>query len=311
MTRVLYDAKALTSQNYKEKHGQWYFLVLDDIAILLDDTAALTKIAAKKTAGLLGDDLAVNAEKATGFSASRELHVLWAITKGSMVNKLILLPLAFLLSAFLPQVIVPILLLGGVYLCYEGVEAVIKKLFTNTALKTDKLQPLSLTLEQRTKREKTKIKEAIRTDFILSIEIIVITLSTVIEQTLIMQILVVSVIALLATVGVYGLVAVLVRLDDIGLSLVNKSSTQQGKLADIKRSIGQNLISALPHIIRILSVIGTIAMLLVGGGMFVHNLEWVHQLLLGLPSITGELLAGLIVGASSVSVMHLFHAKEK
>lgn len=286
------------------------FLVLDDIAVLLDDTAALTKIAAKKTAGLLGDDLAVNAEKATGFSASRELHVLWSITKGSMLNKLIILPLAFLLSAFVPQLIVPILLLGGAYLCYEGAEAVIERLFPHAQLSNDKVKPLLLTAEQKVKREKVKIKEAIRTDFILSIEIIVITLSTVIEQSLILQILVVGIIALLATVGVYGLVALLVRMDDMGLSLINRAKTQQGKLADFTRSTGQNLIAALPYIIRILGVIGTIAMLLVGGGMFVHNLAWVHQLWHAIPSLAAELLTGIIVGSMLVLIMHFIQTKK-
>jgi predicted DNA repair protein MutK len=285
------------------------FVVVDDIAILLDDTAVLTKIAAKKTAGLLGDDLAVNAEKATGFSASRELHVLWAITKGSMLNKLIILPLAFLLSAFIPQLIVPILLLGGAYLAYEGAEKVFECISPNTQLHNKKQQQISLTPDQKAKHEGTKIKDAIRTDFILSIEIIVITLSTVIEQTLPIQILVVSIIALLATVGVYGLVALLVRMDDMGRALINKSKAQQGKRAKLTRLAGHNLIAGLPYIIRILGIIGTIAMLLVGGGMFVHNIGWIHDLFHGFPSIAAELLTGLIVGSTVVLAMHLFHTK--
>ncbi|MEJ2330941.1 MAG: DUF808 family protein, partial [Gammaproteobacteria bacterium] len=191
------------------------FAVLDDVATLLDDAAIYSKLAAKKTAGLLGDDLAVNAEKATGFNASRELPVIWAITKGSMVNKLIILPIAFLLSAYAPWLIVPILLLGGAYLSYEGAEKVLewvlphKKHATPAAETADSKADLLDT-------EARKIKGAIRTDFILSIEIIVIALGTVIDQSLGMRIFVVSIIALLATVGVYGLVALLVRMDDAG-----------------------------------------------------------------------------------------------
>jgi len=282
------------------------FAILDDVAVLLDDTAALTKIAAKKTAGLLGDDLAVNAEKATGFSASRELHVLWAITKGSILNKIIILPLAFLLSAFLPQLIVPILLLGGAYLSYEGAEKVIEWLFPQTRSTKHKAPQKLLTPKQREQEEASKIKAAVRTDFILSIEIVVITLSTVIEQSLPMQIAVVSFIALLATVGVYGLVALLVRMDDAGLSLIDKAKTLHGSLAKLTRLAGHQLIASLPYVIRILGVIGTIAMLLVGGGMFVHNLEWVHHLFHSLPPIAAELLVGLIVGVILVLLLHQF-----
>jgi len=278
------------------------FAILDDVAMLLDDTAVLTKIAAKKTAGLLGDDLAVNAEKAIGFSASRELHVLWAITKGSILNKIIILPLAFLLSAFLPQLIVPILLLGGAYLSYEGAEKVIEWIFPhshNSSLSLGDAQHNPMP-----QRESVKIKAAIRTDFILSIEIVVITLSTVIDQSLPMQVIVVSLIALLATVGVYGLVALLVRMDDTGLHLIAKAKTMQGAFATLTRVTGHKLITTLPYIIRILGVIGTIAMLLVGGGMFVHNIAWIHQLFHSLPALIAELLVGLIVGAVLVVVLH-------
>jgi len=282
------------------------FLVLDDIALLLDDTAALTKIAAKKTAGLLGDDLAVNAEKATGFSSSRELHVLWAITKGSFLNKLIILPLAFLLSAFIPQLIVPILLVGGAYLSYEGVEKIIEWLFPHAHLHKERPEKQTLSPEQKTELENTKIKEAVRTDFILSIEIIIITLSTVIGESLPLQIAVVSLIALIATVGVYGLVALLVRMDDFGLTLINKSKNQQGFLSKITRLTGHKLIATLPYLIRILGVIGTIAMLLVGGGMFVHNIESIHHLLHSLPSVLPDFVCGLIVGTILVCILHFF-----
>jgi len=278
------------------------FAILDDVAMLLDDTAVLTKIAAKKTAGLLGDDLAVNAEKAIGFSASRELHVLWAITKGSILNKIIILPLAFLLSAFLPQLIVPILLLGGAYLSYEGAEKVIEWIFPHAHNNSHNLGDAQH--KPVPQQESVKIKAAIRTDFILSIEIVVITLSTVIDQSLPMQVIVVSLIALLATVGVYGLVALLVRMDDTGLHLIAKAKTMQGTFATLTRVTGHKLITTLPYIIRILGVIGTIAMLLVGGGMFVHNIAWIHQLVHSFPALIAELLVGLIVGAILVVVIH-------
>ncbi|NNK13860.1 MAG: DUF808 domain-containing protein, partial [Desulfofustis sp.] len=202
------------------------FAILDDIAMLLDDAAMMSKVAAKKTAGILGDDLAVNAERATGFRASRELPVLWAITKGSFINKVIIVPLALLLSAYASWLIVPILLLGGCYLSYEGVEKIFhyfthKKHDTPAVKKTaDKAALLE--------KEKTKIKSAVRTDFILSIEIIMIALGTVMDQTLLMRIIVVTLIAILATVGVYGVVALIVRMDDMGFYLIEKAQHLKG-----------------------------------------------------------------------------------
>jgi predicted DNA repair protein MutK len=284
------------------------FAILDDVAMLLDDTAVMSKIAAKKTAGLLGDDLAVNAEKATGFNASRELPVIWAITKGSFINKLIILPLAFLLSAYIPWLIVPILLLGGAYLSYEGTEKVFEWFVPH--------EKVALVAEETAdpgeivSREKAKIKAAVRTDFILSIEIIVITLGTVIDQPILVQVMVVSLISLLATIGVYGLVALLVRMDDTGCYLMTRAASTKGAYAHLLGFTGQLLVDSLPKIIRLLGVIGTIAMLLVGGGMFVHNIEAVHHALERLPSLAGELLAGLIVGAILLGVMKLArHAK--
>lgn len=278
-------------------------VLLDDIALLLDDAAVMSKVAAKKTAGLLGDDLAVNAEKATGFHASRELPVIWEITKGSLINKLIILPAAFLLSAFLPELIVPILLLGGAYLSYEGAEKVYEWFAGHThgeiaAQSTDDRKSI-------VSAEKHKIRAAVRTDFILSIEIIVITLGTVLDQSLTLQILVVSFIALLATVGVYGLVALLVRMDDAGLYLISRAATDTGGGAALTRRAGELLVAGLPWVIRILGVVGTIAMLLVGGGMFVHNLESIHHALHWLPGIAAELLTGLVVGAALVALMAL------
>ena len=279
------------------------FAVLDDVVALLDDAAVLSKVAAKKTAGLLGDDLAVNAEKATGFHASRELPVIWAITKGSLVNKAIILPVAFLLSAYLPWLIVPILLIGGAYLSYEGAEKLLEWFLphaTPAVAAEETLEPREILA-----REATKIQAAVRTDFILSIEIVVIALETVIGQTLPMQILVVSFIALLATVGVYGLVALLVRMDDTGLYLISRAASLQGWAARAARLGGELLVASLPRVVRLLGVIGTLAMLLVGGGMFVHNVAWVHQALHAVPPVAAELVAGLIVGAALLALMHL------
>jgi hypothetical protein len=281
------------------------FAILDDVAMLLDDAAVMSKVAAKKTAGILGDDLAVNAEKATGFHASRELPVIWAITRGSFINKLIILPVALLLSAYLPGLIVPVLLAGGAYLSYEGVEK-LYEMFTGrhghdeavAARETGSRQELL-------QREAAKIRAAVRTDFILSIEIVVIALGTVMEQALLTRIMVVSFVALLATVGVYGLVALLVRMDDAGLHLIARADSSPGPVARGLKVLGQFLVAALPQVIRLLGVVGTIAMLLVGGGMYVHNIGAVHHLLEALPSMAGELLAGLVVGAVMVGAVHL------
>ncbi len=272
--------------------------LLDDIAALLDDAAAMSKIAAKKTAGLLGDDLAVNAEKATGFHASRELPVIWAITKGALLNKLIILPVAFLLSAFFPWLIVPILLLGGTYLSYEGTEKVIEWLTISTYKQHKNSHSAGAT--NRVESEAAKIKSAIRTDFILSIEIIVISLETVIEQTLAIQILVVSVIALLATAGVYGVVALIVRMDDSGFYLIKRARILQGIKSKLANFFGKLLIQSLPKVIHILAIIGTIAMLLVGGGMFVHNIDSLHQYLSIIPVIVADLIMGLVIGLISI-----------
>ncbi len=270
------------------------FAILDDVALLLDDAAVMSKVAAKKTAGLLGDDLAVNAEQATGFHASRELPVIWAITQGSFINKLIILPIAFLLSIYLPWLIVPILLLGGAYLSYEGVEKVYHMLsghHSEHIAARESTEP-SEVLE----REAAKIKAAVRTDFILSIEIIVITLGTVMEASLPVQIGVVSLIALLATIGVYGVVALLVRMDDAGFHLIERAEGQTGFSARSLRAVGRVLVNSLPHVIRLLGIIGTIAMLLVGGGMYVHNIEAIHHLLQALPTLAADMLAGVAVG---------------
>ncbi len=282
------------------------FAILDDIAMLLDDAAMMSKIAAKKTAGILGDDLAVNVEKATGFRASRELPVIWAITKGSFINKMIILPIAFLLSTYAPWMIVPILLFGGAYLSFEGAEKVYEWITGHK--KYEIVAQENSDPKEIVQREKTKIKSAVRTDFILSIEIIVIALGTVMEQTLPIRIVVVSFVAVLATVGVYGIVAILVRMDDVGFYLIERAATLKGFIKHSVQMSGNLLVTSLPIIIRLLSIVGTIAMLLVGGGMFVHNIEAVHHALAFLPSMLGELTAGLIVGAALLSLIHPIQA---
>jgi len=271
--------------------------LLDDISLLMDDVATMSKVATKKTAGILGDDLAVNAEKASGFASSRELPVLWKITKGSFVNKLIILPLAFFLSAFAPWIIVPILILGGIYLAYEGMEKIYEYLFHK-----DK-KPRIDSLEQKSKEqvlaeEKEKIKSAILTDFILSIEIIILALSTVADQPLTVQIGAVSFVALLAVVAVYGLVALLVRMDDFGYKLIAMNGGES--------KIGAFFVLALPKVIKALTVIGTIAMLLVAGGIFSHNVEAIHHMIEGWPFMIGDLLVGAIIGAIALPVVMLF-----
>ena len=222
-----------------------FFALLDDISVLMDDVLVMSKVSAKKTAGILGDDLAVNAEKASGFVSSRELPVLWAITKGSFFNKLIILPFAFLLSAFLPSVITFILILGGLYLAYEGVEKILEYTVPHkhTVVKgaseaMSEIEILAL--------EKKKVKSAILTDFILSIEIIIIVLGTVLDQSITIQITVVSMISMIATVGVYGIVALIVRMDDFGLKLIQMSKGKKNSV----HFIGVTLVSALPVVIK-------------------------------------------------------------
>lgn len=263
--------------------------ILDDVALIMDDAAAMSKVAAKKTAGILGDDLAVNAEKATGFHASRELPVIWEITKGSVLNKIIILPCALLLNAYLPWLLVPILMLGGSYLCYEGAEHVVHWLIHRSDEKNaeDKVVKVS---------EPAKIKSAIRTDFILSIEIIVITLATVMGQHWAVQIFVVSGIALLATVGVYGLVAIIVRIDDTGFYLLDRAEKISGFQQKTTIFVGNSLVATLPKIVQLLSIVGTIAMVLVGGGIVVHYIEVVHHAVDFLPSLIADLLVGLALG---------------
>ena len=271
-----------------------FFVLLDDIAALMDDVAMMTKVATKKTAGILGDDLAVGAEKASSFRASRELPVIWAITKGSFVNKLIILPFVFLLSAFLPQLIVPILLIGGIYLSFEGVEKIIHTFFY-----IKKHAPDFREIETEatlTAEEKSKIKSAIITDFILSLEIIMIALGTLTNSSLLIQVVVVSLVAVIATIGVYGIVALMVRIDDVGFRLIKISENNKGFFKIIYYEIGTSLVWVLPKLIQLIAIIGTLAMLLVGGGLFLHNITAVHDLFQAIPTIISELIMGLLVG---------------
>ena len=268
-----------------------FFALLDDIGALMDDVVVMSKITTKKTAGILGDDLAVNAEKATGFLSSRELPVLWAITKGSFLNKLIILPIAFLLSSFLPWAVTVILVLGGVYLAYEGVEKIAHYFWKDTHKNKEiKLEPV--TEEDVLLVEKNKIKSAILTDFILSIEIVIIALGTVLGKPILFQILVVSIVAIIATIGVYGIVAMIVRMDDLGFKLILKSKNKKGFLAQI----GHFLVIALPWVIKSLSVIGTIALILVAGGIFTHNIAFLHHVLEMIPGFIKDFIIGLLVG---------------
>ncbi|WP_425236471.1 DUF808 domain-containing protein [Ulvibacterium sp.] len=278
-----------------------FFAVLDDIATLMDDVASMSKIATKKTAGILGDDLAVNAEKASGFVSSREIPVLWAITKGSFLNKLIILPAAFLLSAFLPWAITVILVLGAIYLAYEGGEKIYEYFFPHQKSHA-KIHVKERTESEILALEKKRIKEAIVTDFILSVEIVIIALGTVLEEPLVTRIIVVSVVAIIATVGVYGIVALLVRMDDFGNRLI-ALNTKSHSFSDV---MGTFLVRALPKVIKGLSVIGTIALLLVAGGIFIHNIDFLHHFLPSLPSLLQEFIVGLVVGLIGLLVVKGF-----
>lgn len=278
-----------------------FFALLDDIAAIMDDVAVMSKIATKKTAGILGDDLAVNAEKASGFVSSRELPVLWAIGKGSFINKLIILPIAFLLSAFFPLAIKIILVLGGLFLAYEGAEKVYEYFFPHHHTKSESISE-TLSESQILKLEKEKIKSAIFTDFILSDEIVIIAMSTVIGKPIQNQIAVVSIVAVIATIGVYGIVALIVRMDELGITLIKLSKNKPG----MTRTIGNILVQALPKVIKSLAVLGTIALLMVAGGIFVHNNEFLHHLFPILPSFIKEFGIGLIIGFIILEIITLF-----
>ncbi|WMI69870.1 DUF808 domain-containing protein [Mangrovimonas sp. YM274] len=281
-----------------------FFALLDDISALMDDVVVMSKITTKKTAGILGDDLAVNAEKASGFVSSRELPVLWAIMKGSFLNKVIILPIAFLLSAFVPVAITVILILGGLYLAYEGAEKVYEFFVPHAPHNEESHEAVSKSPAEILAQEQKKVKSAILTDFILSIEIVIIALGNVMESELMVQIAVVSVVAIIATVGVYGIVALIVRMDDFGLKLISLSEGE----TNMTYHMGRGLVKALPLVVKGLSFVGTLALLLVSGGIFAHNIDWFHEhhVLASWPSLIREFLFGLSIGALVLLLVLLF-----
>jgi len=271
--------------------------LLDDIASVLDDVALMTKVAAKKTAGVLGDDLALNAQQVSGVSAERELPVVWKVAKGSFKNKAILVPAALLISAVAPWLITPLLLLGGLFLCFEGAEKLHHA--KSTSEHQDNANDDTLAGLSVEEFENQKVKGAIRTDFILSAEIIVIALGTVQIESLTTQLTVVSLIALLMTVGVYGLVAGIVKMDDVGLHLVNNSQEKT-----IKYYLGSGLLSFAPKLMRSLAVIGTIAMFLVGGSIVLHSIPGSHNVVHTLLTMLPEALAhnAIVAGVTPVLI---------
>ena len=282
--------------------GSSLLLLIDDIAAVLDDVAVMTKVAAKKTAGVLGDDLALNAEQVSGVRAERELPVVWAVAKGSFVNKLILVPAALLISAFAPWLIAPLLIIGGAYLCYEGFEKLAHK-YLHTAAEGDAHHQALVTAIASPEVdlvafEAEKIKGAIRTDFVLSAEIIVIALGTVADASLATQAAVVASIALIMTIGVYGFVALIVKLDDIGFYLIKREAV-------FKQLIGRALVTAAPKLMKLLAIVGTAAMFMVGGGIVTHGIAPAHHAIEQLTAATepvGWLIASLLNGAAGVMV---------
>lgn len=275
-----------------------FFVLFDDIAAVLDDVAAMSKVAAKKTSGVLGDDLALNAQQVAGVRADRELPVVWAVAKGSFKNKLILVPAALLLSAFLPFLITPLLMIGGVYLCFEGAEKIIHAMFhkkEEDAHHAELSKAISDESVDMVEFEKEKISGAIKTDFILSAEIIVIALGTVQNADIASQIAVVSAIAIAMTVGVYGLVAMIVKMDDAGLYLVTNSE------GGVKRAVGSALLNGAPYLMKTLSVVGTAAMFLVGGSILAHGLPFAHELVHYAEYIpfVGTLLLDAVIGVGA------------
>ena len=290
--------------------GASLLTLLDDVATLLDDVSVMTKVAAKKTAGVLGDDLALNAQQVTGVRPARELPVVWAVAKGSAINKVILVPLALAISFFLPWLITPLLMLGGAFLCYEGFEKLVHK-WLHSKEEAEHREALREAVADPGKDlkalEKDRIKGAIRTDFILSAEIIAITLGTVSDQPITMQFTVLVVIAAAVTVGVYGLVAGIVKLDDLGVHL-------SGKTSSTAQAIGSGILTAAPWLMKGLSVVGTAAMFLVGGGILVHGIHplyaWIREQTAGLGSFMGALgpvladgAVGVLAGAVLVAVI--------
>ncbi|MEK8081431.1 DUF808 domain-containing protein [Pseudomonas sp. XK-1] len=301
--------------------GASLLALLDDIAAVLDDVALMTKVAAKKTAGVLGDDLALNAQQVSGVRAERELPVVWAVAMGSLKNKLILVPAALLISAFAPWAVTPLLMFGGAFLCYEGFEKLAHKFLHSKA--EDHAQHKELLHAVADPEvdllafEKDKIKGAIRTDFILSAEIIAITLGTVALASFGKQVVVLSGIALLMTAGVYGLVAGIVKLDDAGLYLSQRGG--EGLGGRLQRSFGRGILFTAPYMMKGLSILGTAAMFMVGGGILTHGVhaaqEWIDQLAQSVAASSGLLaallptllnaIAGIIAGAVALLLVSL------
>jgi predicted DNA repair protein MutK len=257
--------------------GTSLLALIDDIATLLDDVAVMSKVAVKKTAGVLGDDLALNAEQVTGVNPDRELPVVWAVAKGSFVNKLILVPAALAISYFLPVAIIPLLMLGGLFLCFEGCEKLAHKLFPDkkedAERRTQLVQAVADPKVDLLAFENEKIKGAVRTDFILSAEIVVITLGTLTDSTMTVRIATLCSIAIFMTVGVYGLVAAIVKLDDLGLKLLKT----QGAGSQLKHRLGKSILLVAPVLMKTLGIVGTAAMFMVGGGILVHGIGPVHH----------------------------------
>lgn len=299
--------------------GTSLLILIDDITLMLDDVAAMSKLAAKKTAGVLGDDLALNAQQVTGIRAERELPVVWAVAKGSVRNKVILVPAALAISTWLPVAVTPLLMIGGAYLCFEGVEKLAHPLLHSHDEDAAHHEALSAALKDESVDlvafEREKIEGAVRTDFILSAEIVAITLGTVTAASFTQQVLVLSGVALAVTVGVYGLVAAIVKMDDVGLYLQQRGGA-------VKAAVGRGLLAAAPVMMKTLSVVGTAAMFLVGGGIVLHGLPGAHDVVHGIahaagtvPGIGGLLEAitptvldgvgGVVVGAVTLALVTL------
>ncbi|WP_373975821.1 DUF808 domain-containing protein [Chitinibacter sp. SCUT-21] len=290
--------------------GASLLTLLDDIATILDDVAVMTKVAAKKTAGVLGDDLALNAEQVNGVRAERELPVVWAVAVGSLKNKIILVPAALAISAFIPWAVIPLLMIGGLYLCFEGVEKLAHKFLHKEESEQEQENLATALLDENVDLvalEKEKIKGAIRTDFVLSAEIIVIALGTVADKSLSTQFMVLAGIGVIMTVGVYGLVAGIVKLDDMGFYLQRKSTSTA-------KALGNLLVATAPKLMKLLTIVGTAAMFLVGGGILTHGVPALHHgiehlatesgnvLGMVVPSIA-NLVVGLIAGAVALIVV--------
>lgn len=270
--------------------------LIDDIATLLDDVSVMTKVAAQKTAGVLGDDLALNAEQVIGVTADRELPIVFAVFKGSIINKVILVPAALLLSAFVPWLVTPLLMLGGLFLCYEGFEKIVEKFFHHSEKKSEDLAKISAQITDFKDFEKSKVKGAVTTDFILSAEIIAITLGIVAQEPLLKQAMVLSTVAISMTFFVYGLVAGIVKIDDFGLLLMRSRRSAL-------KSLGQKIVNFAPWLMKALGILGTAAMFLVGGGIISHGIPFLHHVS---EHFIFQGFVGMIAGGCVVGVITVF-----